>query len=171
MRAIFPGRFQPLHMGHIYAIQSILKENDSLLIIIENANESFTFKNPLTAGERFEMIIDALKDLGLTSKEILVMPMEIIKNNAEWINHLKVMAPKFDVCYSNNELVKILMENANIKVRGISFIERDKYQGSEIRRRIAEDLPWKNLVPENVYNYIINNHIDDRVKKLYGMKE
>lgn len=171
MRAIYPGRFQPFHLGHMHAVKSILEENDSILIIIENADESFTFRNPLTAGERFEMIALALKELNIKPMSVFIIPMENVKNNAGWVNQLRIMLPKFDVCYSNNDLVRILMENAGISVKGITFLEREMYQGSEIRRRIAKDLSWKNLVPESVYEYLLDNGIDRRIKNLAGMKE
>ncbi|MDP8011614.1 MAG: nicotinamide-nucleotide adenylyltransferase [Thermoplasmata archaeon] len=171
MRAIFPGRFQPFHNGHLYAIKKILDENDSIMIIIENAGESFTFKNPMTAGERFEMIFETIMELNLKSEDLIIVPMENIPNNAEWVHHLKIMLPKFDICYSNNDLVKILMENDDIKVKRIEFKSREIYQGSEIRKRIAMDLEWKNSVPENVYEFITKNKIDKRIKNLYRMIE
>ncbi|MGC8663777.1 MAG: nicotinamide-nucleotide adenylyltransferase [Thermoplasmata archaeon] len=169
MRAIFPGRFQPFHKGHLFAIEKILNECDSVIIVIENADESYTFKNPMTAGERFEAIIETFKNLSVSSLNIIIAPMENIPNNANWVNYLKNMLPKFDVCYSNNELVKMLMENGDIEVKSIEFKKREDYQGSEIRQRIAKGLPWKDLVPESVYNYIIDKRIDLRIKNLYGV--
>lgn len=170
MKAIFPGRFQPFHLGHLYALEKILEENDSVIIVIENADESYTFKNPMTAGERFEMIYDTLNNLNHKDKKIYIAPIENIKNNSDWVCYLKTMLPEFDICYSNNDLVKILMEKDGIKVKGIDFKERNVYQGSEIRIKIAKGLQWKEYVPETVYNYIVNKKIDVRIKKLYEMK-
>jgi nicotinamide-nucleotide adenylyltransferase len=164
MRAIFPGRFQPFHNGHLYAIKNISEKSDLLIIVVENAGESFTLENPFTAGERIEMILGSLK----MKENILIVPIENIKNNAEWVNYLKIMLPRFDICYSNNPLVRILMENAGVKVKGIEFLERDKYSGTEIRKRIAKGIEWKNLVPEFVYEYIINKGLDKRIISLYG---
>ncbi len=164
MTSIFPGRFQPFHLGHLYAINSILEMEGELIIIVENARESFTFNNPFTAGERMEMILGTLGK----RKNVIVVPIENIKNNAEWVSYLKSMLPSFKRCYSNNILVKLLMENAGVDVIGIDFYERDKYSGTEIRKRIALGMEWKDLVPGFVYEYITSRNLDKRVRSLYG---
>ena len=55
-RALFVGRFQPFHYGHLHAVESILKENDELLLVVGSAQMSHEPDNPFTAGERIEMI-------------------------------------------------------------------------------------------------------------------
>lgn len=164
MVCIFPGRFQPFHKGHMYAIESIRNTCDTLIIVVENAGESFTKENPFTAGERIEMIMGSLKMDG----KILIVPMENVGNNSEWVGHLRVMLPDFDICYSNNVLVRALMEREGIKVKGIDFLNRERYSGTEVRRRIAASLQWWDLVPEYVYNYITSRGLDRRIKMLYG---
>ncbi len=167
MRAIFPGRFQPFHLGHLHAIMEISKKNYDIIIVVENAGESFTKNDPLTAGERIEMIWETLRDIDL--KNYIIVPMKNIENNAEWVNHLKAMLPEFHVCFSNNDLVKILMENAGITVKPIDFLNREKYQGRIIRETIAKNGEWKDLVPEKVYNFIKSRKIDERIKRLEEM--
>ncbi|MGC8610495.1 MAG: nicotinamide-nucleotide adenylyltransferase [Thermoplasmata archaeon] len=170
MRAIIPGRYQPFHKGHLYLLDKALKENEEIMIVVENAGESFTFENPMTSGERIEMIINVIKNqYDNEMKRIFVFPMENIKNNAEWVNHLKVMLPRFDICYSNNNLVKILMESAGIEVKSVELLERNIYSGTEIRKRISMGLEWREFVPLPVYDYIMKNGIDKRIKEL-GMK-
>ena len=55
-RALFVGRFQPFHNGHIHAIGEILEESDELIIVVGSAQMSHEPDNPFTAGERLEMI-------------------------------------------------------------------------------------------------------------------
>jgi len=164
MNCIFPGRFQPFHKGHLYAIGKIKDNCDMLILIVENAGESFTFENPFTAGERIEMILGSIEK----DEKMLIIPMENIKNNAEWVRHLKVMLPRFELCYSNNPLVRILMEEEGIRVEGIDFYERQRYSGTEIRKRIALGQEWKELVPNFVYDYIKGKGLEKRIRSLYG---
>ncbi len=166
MTSIYPGRFQPFHLGHLKAINYILKEEKELIIVIENAMESFTLSNPFTAGERIEMIWSALKLEKIDLSRILLIPISNIENNAQWVNYLKTMLPDFDICYSNNVLVKVLMEEAGITVREIPFLNRDIYQGKLIRARIIDNEPWKEMVPEPVYNMIINKGLDKRIRRI-----
>ncbi len=167
MRVLIPGRFQPFHLGHLHLVEHAFRENDDIIILIENADESFTFNNPMTSGERIEMVREVLlKNFKNEFHRLMIFPMVNIKNNAEWVYHLKTMIPSFDLCYSNNPLVKILMENAGINVMGVNLKEREKFSGREIRRRISLKMDWESLVPGEVYRYIISRKIDERIRRL-----
>ena len=58
MRALFVGRFQPFHNGHLALMRNILAEKDikSLVIAIGSTQHSHSLINPLTCGERILMI-------------------------------------------------------------------------------------------------------------------
>src|SRR5207245_2773190 len=59
-RALFVGRFQPFHRGHLATVRRILETNDEIIVGIGSAQYSHTGENPFTAGERYEMIKRAL---------------------------------------------------------------------------------------------------------------
>ena len=61
-RALFIGRFQPFHKGHLEAVKMILKENDEIIIAVGSAQYSHKLENPFTAGERITMIRKALEE-------------------------------------------------------------------------------------------------------------
>ena len=54
--AVFIGRMQPLHNGHIQNINNALKIADNVLVVVGSANQPRTPKNPFTVGERTQMI-------------------------------------------------------------------------------------------------------------------
>ena len=60
--ALFIGRFQPFHEGHLSVVKRALRDNDFLLIGIGSAEEDYLPDNPFTAGERWEMIRAALDE-------------------------------------------------------------------------------------------------------------
>lgn len=64
-------RAQPFHVGHIYVIKEMLKENDKVLVIIGSANKSGTVRNPLDIDFRLRMVRDALEDCGLLSEGLV----------------------------------------------------------------------------------------------------
>src|SRR3954463_13877222 len=71
--ALFIGRFQPFHKGHLTAINSITETKDisSLTISIGSSNKSFELSNPFTAAERQKMIESSLQlDIPFTIKHI-----------------------------------------------------------------------------------------------------
>lgn len=55
-RALFVGRFQPFHNGHLAVINQLLERHNEVIIAIGSAEESISSDNPMTAGERVEMI-------------------------------------------------------------------------------------------------------------------
>ena len=60
--AVYIGRFQPVHKGHMETIKKALDENDALFIVIGSALSPRTPKNPWTTKEREEFLISAIKE-------------------------------------------------------------------------------------------------------------
>ncbi|MHA2255858.1 MAG: adenylyltransferase/cytidyltransferase family protein [Candidatus Heimdallarchaeaceae archaeon] len=59
MRALYLGRFNPPHKGHIHAIEYILNQPDidEIIILIGSGEKAYSLKNPFTGGERLEMVL------------------------------------------------------------------------------------------------------------------
>lgn len=167
MRALFVGRFQPLHLGHIKAILEILKENDELIIGIGSAQESFTFKNPLTAGERHEMFLTEEKFKNFRNR-LIIVPILDINNHSIWVKYVCSLVPKFDIVYSRNLLTKILFEKEGFKVKeqNLYYYKNTIISGTEVRKRIVEEKNWKELVSESTYKFIKDIKLEERIKNL-----
>ena len=54
--ALFIGRFQPLHKGHLAALRHISKRAKKILVVIGSSQEKKTEKNPFSARERLAMM-------------------------------------------------------------------------------------------------------------------
>jgi len=151
--ALFIGRFQPYHLGHLAATKWILEREEKLIIGIGSAQYSHTFENPFTAGERIEMILATLEEEGLVSRCIIV-PIPDVGQHAIWVQLVKQYCPPFSRVYSNSPLVRRLFVEAGIEVRGIPFFERDKYDATYIRRLMIEGGEWEKYVPRPVVSVI-----------------
>lgn len=57
--AVFIGRFQPLHNGHLENIQNALKIADKVLILVGSAFAARNIRNPFTFEERKRMILNS----------------------------------------------------------------------------------------------------------------
>jgi len=162
MRALLIGRFQPFHKGHA----GMVEENRGYEIIfaIGSAYESFSFENPFTAGERNEMICEAMKELKI--KRFHVIPVPDINRYGVYAKHVMDLVPSFDVVISNNPLIKELFEREGFKVVSTRMYNRRRYQGKVVRRWIAEGKNWEELVPERVAAYIKKIGGVERIKRL-----
>ena len=168
MRALLLGRFQPFHRGHLNVIKDISK-NYWVIIAMGSAQESHKLKNPFTAGERYKMISESLKDEGI--RNYYLIPIEDINRYALWVSHVESLTPKFDVVFTRNPLTKQLFSERGYKVIEHIEYDREKYSGKEARRRMIADENWKELVPKAVVKIIKEIDGVNRLKKISKMEE
>lgn len=165
-RALFVGRFQPFHYGHLHAVQTILKECDELVLVVGSAQMSHEPDNPFTAGERLEMIRAALDAADVPSDRYLIIPIPDAPAHRVWVSAVESQTPRFDTVYSNQSLTRRLLIEAGYEVRRIEMFERGKYEATEIRRRILEAEDWSDLVPSEVYRIVQEIDGENRVRDL-----
>src|SRR5512137_878368 len=108
-RALFVGRFQPFHYGHLYAIKKILEQSDELIIVVGSAQMSHEPDNPFTAGERIEMIEAALAEAKIDRGRFLLIPIADAPSHRTWVSYVESQTPRFDAVYSNQALTRRLL--------------------------------------------------------------
>ncbi|HVL48177.1 MAG TPA: nicotinamide-nucleotide adenylyltransferase [Candidatus Thermoplasmatota archaeon] len=163
-RALFVGRFQPFHLGHLEVCRRILAENDALVIAIGSAESSHSLVNPFTAGERYAMIEAACAEADLD--RVAIIPLPDVNRNAIWVSHVRSLVPPFEVLYSNNPLPRRLFAEAGFEVRDAPFHERARYEGTRIRHAMVADGDWEHDVPRGVARVIREIGGVDRVQML-----
>jgi len=166
MRGLLVGRFQPFHLGHLAVVREIATRRPGvpLLLAIGSADESFTWKNPFTAGERFEMIDRALR--GATGGPFPIVPVADIRRHSQWVHYLESLLPEFDRVYTNNPLTRLLFERAGYTVERPHLVERRRFEGEHVRRCLAADRGWKALVPPRVAEYLATIEAPSRLAML-----
>ncbi len=154
MRALLIGRFQPFHRGHLEVVRQIRADRPtaSLVIGVGSAQESFTWENPFTAGERLEMIGLALDEAKV--KETVFVPILDISRHALWVDYLESLLPTFDSVYTNNPLTRLLFERSGYQVESSPLFDRARYEGVRIREQLAAGAGWKDAVPPAVATYL-----------------
>ena len=165
--ALFIGRFQPLHHGHIYVIRNILKSFNTLKIGIGSSQLSNVKNDPFTNDERKQFINAALKKRELSSKKYKIYNIPDIFNAKKWCDHVISIVGEFDVVFSNSSFIRQLFQNKGIKVGRRLVIFKNKFNATNIRNLIAkDDKSWLKLVPKEVYNLIQKFNGVERIKSL-----
>jgi nicotinamide-nucleotide adenylyltransferase len=158
-RGLFLGRFQPFHNGHLAVVENMIadKDIDEIIIGIGSAQSAYTLDNPFTAGERFEMINNTLRQQRwYNEKPIYIMPIMDIGSNYKYMSYLQTILPQFHVYYGSNDLMHVLCENAGIESVSVSFDDTCQRSGTWIRANIKSNLlDWRDYVPEAVVKYIV----------------
>lgn len=153
-RAVLPGRFQPVHYGHVEVIKWSLQRVEELIVVIGSAQESHTLKNPFTAGERMLMLRAVIREYRLPIDRIYLVPVPDIATNSLWVQYLRMLLPPFDAAISRNPLVVRLFEEAGVTVFKPPRYSRVEYSGTKIRELMVNGGPWERLVPPSVASLI-----------------
>ena len=152
MKALFVGRFQPFHNGHLKVVEELSKQYSEVIIGIGSSQYSDTIDNPFSSDERELMIKKSLEHEGIKNYKIILIPD--IHNPPKWVDHVLSICSDFDVVITNNPFTKKLFEEKNYKVKETQLYNKKDLSGKEIRRRIANNKPWQDLVPRSVFEII-----------------
>lgn len=165
LRALYVGRFQPLHKGHIEALKHIMVKADELVIVVGSAQHSHSLDNPFTAGERIMMLREALDEVEITAKYYII-PVPDATMHSVWVSKVISYSPPFDIVYSNEPLTSRLFKEFGFKVGKIPFFHREIYSATEARRRILEEEDWMKLLPQSVIAVITEIEGIERLRDL-----
>jgi len=164
MKALFIGRFQPFHNGHLKVIKYILSKYDEIVIGIGSSQYKNTSKNPFSFNERKKMIENTLKKEGISDYRIIDIPD--IHNPPKWVDHILSIYSDVEVVATNNSFTKKLFENKGYKVINTPIFDGEKFSGKNIRKKIKNNEQWQNLVPESVLEIIKKVNGIQRIKSL-----
>jgi len=162
--ALFIGRFQPFHKGHLEVIKEILKENDRVIIAIGSAENSFLPENPLTASERFQIIDESLKEAKISSEKYRIIPIRNINNYYLWFEHVNTYVPPYDTLYTESEIVKACYIGKKIKIKNLK--RKFEISATKIRKSILENDEWEKYVPKACADFIKKWKISARIKTI-----
>ncbi|HEY5606175.1 MAG TPA: nicotinamide-nucleotide adenylyltransferase [Thermoplasmata archaeon] len=174
-RALFIGRFQPFHRGHLTMVRRILESNDEMIVGIGSAQYSHTGENPFTAGERYEMIKRSLDAEGILNYHIVPIPDTHV--HSVWVSHVRSLVPHFDDVYTNSDLVVRLFREHGVKVHSPPLVDRERLSGTEVRQRMLKGGDWESLVPAVVAEHIREIDGIERIREThkystpYGTRE
>jgi nicotinamide-nucleotide adenylyltransferase len=164
-RALFIGRFQPFHLGHLSVVKEAMEKCDQVIIGIGSAEQSYLPDNPFTAGERFELIDSALREEGVSAEKYCILPVRNINNYALWPNHVDALVPEYDEVYTGSKIVKQLFERQEKhKVVDVKMLEG--ICGAEVRNRILQDQNWEEMVPKKVAELLKKWNASKRLKDI-----
>ena len=162
---ILVGRFQPLHKGHIEAIEFAENNSDKLYIIVGSAEKSNQKRNPFTFKERKKMIELAMIDRKL-HESITIVPINDANNNTEWILSIKNVIGAYNIIFTNDEVTEKLFNKDETKVINVPLLDRNALSATEVRRRLELDEKWETLVIPTVANYLKEIKAVKRIKSI-----
>lgn len=174
------GRFQIFHKDHLKYVLAAAKRCEHLLVGITSPDPSMApaekadtnrgkeTSNPCTYYERMQMVKSALKGAGVPAEKFDIIPFPI--GRPELIPYY---VPKEVTCFITiydawGDAKKERLQTLGYQVEVLWQVQPQEkgISSSTIRKRIADGKDWKAFVPEEVYQYIQQNGIDKRIRRL-----
>jgi nicotinamide-nucleotide adenylyltransferase len=167
-RGILVGRFQPFHLGHLFAVRQASRGVDELIIVVGSSQKSHEFRNPFTAGERIEMIRETLiADLKIDEHRVILIPVPDTDIHHLWTYQMDILVPRYDRVYTNDPFTKYLFSERGIKVIQTRLYKRRELSASQVRSRMVLDKDWQSLVSSRTAEFIVAINGVRRIKSLF----
>ncbi len=160
--ALYIGRFQPFHLGHLDAVKQIFTHESvdvparmqpSLIIAIGSAQYSGTDLNPYPFELRKKIIESSLVEAGISKKKFIILPLDDIHDDAKWCDYSDKTLPPYGNVYTGSPLVKKLFEIQK-KHPVIDLELHLNISSTEVREKIKSGGEWSVLVPRACYRII-----------------
>ena len=153
MKALFVGRFQPFHSGHLSALRAMADTGaDEVVVAIGSAQYGGTLDNPYDLATRQTMINSVLKNEKINYR---LAAIPDIHDETRWVDHLVKITGPIDAVYTGNNVVARLFHEKNYSVYPVEL--KLKISGTELRHMIASgDERWKEYVPKEIIGIISN---------------
>ena len=162
---ILVGRFQPVHIGHVQAIEFALENSNKLFIVVGSAEKSNQKRNPFTFEERKKMIELAINEKELQDN-ISIIPINDANNHTEWIASIKNTVGEYNLIFTNDELTEKLFKKNETKVINVPLLDRNILSATEVRKRLELDKEWKSLGIPEIANYLTEIIAVERMKSI-----
>ena len=172
-RALYLGRFQILHKGHLSVLKYIdaQPDVDELVIGIGSTqysrnNKSFEkplILNPFTFEERKEYVEATVKNNLM--KPYMIVGIMDQHNYARWAAYTLSITPKISYIYTNGRGEIDVFTKLGYECR--NFPTPLHYNATLIRELMANEGPWERFIPDEAVVVIKNRGLDKIVRQLY----
>lgn len=108
--AVYIGRFQPLHNGHVENIQNALSIAENVIVLVGSAFAARNIRNPFTFDERRNMILKVI-DFEKRHDRLVVRPIrDFLYNDQDWI--AEVQGVVYEIIDKYDEDVRVALVGA-----------------------------------------------------------
>jgi bifunctional NMN adenylyltransferase/nudix hydrolase len=165
--AVFIGRFQPAHLGHMQVIKLALESAKNVLVLIGSAGEARSHRNPFYFDERVNMIQNHFE--GVASRIIFAPLEDSAYNDMQWVKNVQdLVSGTLDALQVDESKAKVALighskDNSSYYLNmfpAYSSIEAPNYEGlnsTDIRTRFfSETAEWyfPDQLPESTMHFL-----------------
>jgi nicotinamide-nucleotide adenylyltransferase len=172
-RALYLGRFQLFHLGHLDVLQHIDQVEDVSEILIAVGSTQYDWQhkspewrwanNPFTYDERREMITRSID--GRLRKPWSIHGVPDTHEHESWFSGLCATVGEFSRLYSSDEREREFFAAHGKEAR--NFPRKYGFHAGSVRRRILDGEDYRPFVPEGTRLVLEKLPIQERMRDLY----
>lgn len=162
------ARWKPVHNGHLPVLRALCQGAEHVQIGIGSSNR-YNLRNPFTLDETIEMLHLALRGYD----NYTLIPVPDLDDGPRWRLMILDLFGMLDAFVTDNPYVFHLLENDYNVIRPVSLVpfnERIPLDGTQVRHAMACGAGWRELVPGAVADYILQNRLDERFRREFGLE-
>jgi nicotinamide-nucleotide adenylyltransferase len=174
-RAVYLGRFQMFHLGHLDVLQHIDREPDVGEVVIVIGSTQYDWRNkspewpwannPFTYEERREMIVRSTESV--VRKPWSVVGVPDTHEHESWFAGLCTTVGEFARLYSSDERERTFFGAHGKEAR--DFPRKYAFHAGSIRRRVADGVDVSGLIPDGTRAVLGELDIRARMDHLYAL--
>jgi nicotinamide-nucleotide adenylyltransferase len=162
------ARWQPVHRGHVHILKALCDQAAQAIIGIGSSNRH-NLRNPFTLEERTDMIRLALAGQG----NYTLVPVPDLDDGPRWRAMVIDLFGSLDLFVTDNPYVTSLLGADYQVLRPVELVPEDKriaVDGTMVRKAMARGDGWRELVPDEVADYIVARQLDDCFRREFGLE-
>ena len=169
------GRFKPLHNGGAVLLDELCDNADHVKIGIGSTN-IYNERNPFTPEETKEMIDSYLNERHSNYEIIFVEQFGHIpefSDGKRWTEEVLKLYGELDYFVSGNEYVGKLLNPHYRIIESYTLVppeQRIKLAATEVSMEMACGEGWRDLVPQEIEDYLDSNHLVETFRKEFGLQ-
>lgn len=166
--AIFIGRFQPFHNGHLFIANKALEIAEKLVFLCGSANINKSFRNPWNFQERNMMI----ESIFYNKKNVVILPLNDEYTDELWLFNIKNTLYKYKKNnYDNNRDICTIGHVKDYTSHYLNFfnnfIKMENFHNinssdirNELKKKEKRDLIYlKSILPNTIFNMMKDNDL------------
>ncbi len=99
-------------------------------------------------------------------RRIMIIPVPDSEVHSLWTHQLDMLVPKYDVVFANDLFTLMLFHERGIRAVEAPLYRRNEMRATEVRKRMASEEAWEDLVPLQVSKVIKEINGIERVRAL-----
>jgi nicotinamide-nucleotide adenylyltransferase len=138
-------------------------------IIGIGSSNRHNLRNPFTLEERTDMIRLALAGRG----NCRLVPVPDLDDGPRWRAMVVDLFGPLDLFVTDNPYVASLLCADYRVIRPVELVPEDNriaVNGTMVRKEMARGDGWRELVPDEVADYIVDRQLDERFRREFGLE-